>query len=215
MLLLNWVVRAVVHGSRIKLQPPQAPVLATPQRRRRQKQGGGGGGGGIGGCQELFYVRAEDEPGILDRGDGTLPCAQCVALLQVTHDAARRALHGTNLMSFLSVLGMAFGELLLTHLKQFRFSETVGLILMRYMDQYRTVVREFKSPKVDSAFELLRTLCTILVVPAVSVKGFLDEPTLAGVPKEELFAFVKLREDFQSRDGQRAQWAKDLVKGVM
>ena len=138
--------------------------------------------------------------------------ALSAALLQVTHDAAMRTLHGPNLSSFLSVLGMAFGDALLNHLKQFRFSETVGLIVMRDMDHYRSVISEFHCPRVESAFELLRTLCTILVVPAASVQGFLDEPTLAGVPKQELFAFVQLREDFQSRDGQRAAWATDVVK---
>eukprot|EP00057_Strongylocentrotus_purpuratus_P002371 XP_003724391.1 PREDICTED: exocyst complex component 5 [Strongylocentrotus purpuratus] len=79
-------------------------------------------------------------------------------------DTIKRCMDGKNINSALAELGIRFHRVVYDHLQQFTYNSMGAMLVICDVNEYRRLVKSFKVPVVNTLFEMLHSLCNLLVV---------------------------------------------------
>jgi len=128
----------------------------------------------------------------------------CKAFTQVTNllDTQHQHLVSTlgasaNVDAVLVDLGLGLQVVVLDHVKKFCFSTAGGMQLLRDLSALKTHVAKYRSSVVDDAFDMLRQVASLFLVPLEALRSVTEEPSLQRLPPKDLQSLIRLRADFQ------------------
>jgi hypothetical protein len=129
----------------------------------------------------------------------TTACLNCCAFMKSTLKNISHTLFGSNRESFLTELGLQFHRILVASLRNLTFNNDGAIRFMSDLSEYQKIVREFNIESVSNEFNNLRECSNIFIVKAENIESILLELDKT-ISKEELFSFVKMREDFKKNN---------------
>jgi len=131
--------------------------------------------------------------------DPTKVCQVLVKFVCNIYDTVVDTLDGRNVEIFLEELGLGIQKSLMAHFKKFKISKGLGgLKLMRDLAEYKDTLKLFQIPTVDEACEILGEISKIHLVAPENLKTVVEEGLLSRMDKNELLAYVRLRNDYKS-----------------
>ncbi|KAN0029803.1 hypothetical protein ACTA71_007940 [Dictyostelium dimigraforme] len=126
-------------------------------------------------------------------------CATVIKLIQSFYDMAKTNLQGKNFHIYVEELGLKSQFVFMNHFKKFKIGQGIGTLkLMRDLTEYRNLSKQFKSQKVDDAFELLFEISKLHLVNPENFKLVIEGGSLTRMSKQDLIIFIKQRSDFKS-----------------
>ncbi|KAN0023355.1 hypothetical protein ACTFIU_011525 [Dictyostelium citrinum] len=126
-------------------------------------------------------------------------CASVIKLIQSFYDMAKINLQGKNFHIYVEELGLKSQFVFINHFKKFKIGQGIGTLkLMRDLTEYRNLSKQFKSQKVDDAFELLFEISKLHLVNPENFKLVIEGGALTRMSKQDLIIFIKQRSDFKS-----------------
>ncbi|CAK8676468.1 unnamed protein product [Clavelina lepadiformis] len=128
----------------------------------------------------------------------TNACQNVCKYFKKVIEAIRTSLDGNNVEAVLKELGRHFHRLIYEHLQQYSFTSTGGMMAICDVNEYRICALQLKIPFVSSLFEVLHSLCNLLVVAPENLKQVCSGDQLANLDRTILHTFVQLRSDYKS-----------------
>lgn len=97
----------------------------------------------------------------------TVASSACLNVLQQIKPyltQLQRCLDGENLNATMTEFGCRFHRVIFDHLQQFQFNTAGAMCAICDVNEYRKLVRTFKSELVSQLFDILHALCNLLLV---------------------------------------------------
>eukprot|EP00752_Nemacystus_decipiens_P010830 g9629.t1 len=118
--------------------------------------------------------------------------------------------HRVDLRMLWEAVGLRVHELFVEHLKKSKVNVIGAFILANDVNRLQEVLGSFGCEVVTAAAEQLREIVNLYVVPPENLTSLMEQGMLAEMETEELVGFVRMRADYHTGVGSRAQWAKEL-----
>ncbi|PIK52521.1 putative exocyst complex component 5 [Apostichopus japonicus] len=80
----------------------------------------------------------------------------------------------------------------------FTYNPRGAMLVICDVNEYRRMVKSFQIPMVNSLFEMLHSLCNLLVVNSENLKMIINGEQLASIEKSVIMSFIQLRSDFKT-----------------
>ncbi|XP_071833640.1 exocyst complex component 5-like isoform X3 [Apostichopus japonicus] len=125
-------------------------------------------------------------------------CAKVMAFCEKHIDAIKSCLDGKNVSSVLLEFGIRFHRVIFDHLQNFTYNPRGAMLVICDVNEYRRMVKSFQIPMVNSLFEMLHSLCNLLVVNSENLKMIINGEQLASIEKSVIMSFIQLRSDFKT-----------------
>lgn len=125
-------------------------------------------------------------------------CASVVAYVTSTAAAIKAQLDGKNLKGMLVEFGFRLHKIIYEHLLQYQYNSIGAMLAICDVNEYRTCIKQLGCDQVIQLFDVLHSLCNLLVVPADNLRQVcLGEP-LSLLDKTTLHSFIQLRHDYKT-----------------
>ena len=149
-----------------------------------------------------FAPKEDDDAAMMLTAVKTGACQAGTAFL----DRVRRMLLETlddpaNASRVLRELGFGVIEVLLRHMKRFRYSQFGALRLLNDLQAYQSTLAEFGVGEVNDSFGILRELGNLFLVAPQNLAGVAGEGHLSGVDGKVLKEYISLRTDWKDVNG--------------
>ncbi|XP_072023600.1 exocyst complex component 5-like isoform X2 [Amphiura filiformis] len=125
-------------------------------------------------------------------------CAKVIPFVEKQVDTIKSCLDGKNVNAVLMEFGVRFHKVIFDHLQQFQYNSLGAMLVICDVNEYRRLVKTLKVPMVNTLFEMLHTLCNLLVVVPENLKQVVNGEQLGGLDKNVVMSFVQLRTDFKT-----------------
>eukprot|EP01133_Synstelium_polycarpum_P016642 gene16642-19773_t len=109
----------------------------------------------------------------------TPTCNAVLKLLNTLIDLARNCLQGKNFSIFVEELGQRSQFAFINHFKKFKIGQIGALKLIKDLTNYRDCAKQFKSHKVDDAFEILFEISKLHLVNPENFKSVIEGGALS------------------------------------
>lgn len=130
--------------------------------------------------------------------EATTACLKCCTELRNQLKVINQTIYGKNREYFVGELGSQYYKLLIKNLSKMVVSTIGAIRLMRDLKEYQKLVREFDVLSVEALFDNLRDISNLFIVPSENLESVLSELE-KNKTRDELFSFVKMREDFSKK----------------
>ncbi|KAI5809625.1 exocyst complex component Sec10-like protein [Peziza echinospora] len=128
----------------------------------------------------------------------TPTCTSIITFLERVVATIRQTLDGANLTHFLTELGTGFRNLLLEHLKKHQINSAGGLMLIKDISAYHTLVKSWGVKEVREGFELVHEIANLFVVNPAALRERLKDSVLVKVRPALLKVYLSKRDDYGS-----------------
>ncbi|KAK6182191.1 hypothetical protein SNE40_009929 [Patella caerulea] len=109
------------------------------------------------------------------------------------------SLDGKNVEIIMMELGKRFHRLIYEHVQQFYYNIIGGMLVICDVNEYRKLVKEeFKVPLLSRLFEVLHSLCNLLVVVPENLKTVITGDHLTELDEAVVSSFLQLRCDYKT-----------------
>ncbi|XP_015262374.1 PREDICTED: exocyst complex component 5 [Gekko japonicus] len=146
--------------------------------------------------QKKTDFKPEDEVNVLIQY--TNACSKVCAYVRKQVEKIRNSMDGKNVDTVLMEFGVRFHRLIYEHLQQYSYTLMGGMLAICDVAEYRKCAKEFKIALVLQLFDMLHSLCNLLVVNPDNLKQVCSGEQLAILEKNVLHSFVQLRLDYRS-----------------
>lgn len=125
-------------------------------------------------------------------------CATVVAYITSTIHTMKTQLDGKNLSGMLLEYGVRLHKLIYEHLLQYQFDSIGAMLAICDVNEYRTCIKQLECDQVVQLFDVLHSLCNLLVVPADNLRQICTGEPLSLLDKTTLLSFIQLRHDYKT-----------------
>lgn len=127
-------------------------------------------------------------------------CDRVVKYMVTTIARFKDQLDGKNLDVTLTEFGVRVHKIIYDHLIAFQYSSMGAMFVICDINEYRSCIKELNSPLVTKLFDVLHSLCSLLVVPADGVRSMCssDRDTLGTLDRSIIMAFLQQRVDYKT-----------------
>ncbi|CAD5227094.1 unnamed protein product [Bursaphelenchus xylophilus] len=122
-------------------------------------------------------------------------CALVVRYVQSMYDRIRESVDGKNLTAVLTEFGNGLYREVFNHIKSFNYNPTGALLLVCDINEYTKCVSEWHIPEVRRQFECLHAISNLMIVRPDNLVEAVAAASLTEIDKNDVFSFLKLRED--------------------
>lgn len=125
-------------------------------------------------------------------------CATVVAYVSSTIAAIKAQLDGKNLQGTLVEFGFRLHKIIYEHLLQYQYDSIGAMLAICDVNEYRTSIKQLASDQVIQLFDVLHSLCNLLVVPPDNLRQVCMGEPLSLLDKSTLHSFIQLRLDYKT-----------------
>lgn len=125
-------------------------------------------------------------------------CVLVVNYLNSTISTLKQQLDGQNLTSVLYELGLRFHRIIYDHLLQFQYNSMGAMLAICDVNEYRSFIKKLNCEVVVNLFDVLHSLCNLLLVPSENLRQVCVGEPLNQLDKTTLYSFIQLRVDFKT-----------------
>lgn len=128
-------------------------------------------------------------------------CATVVAYIQSTIifvKEQKTQLDGKNLEALLREFGFRLHRIIHDHLLQYQYDSIGAMLAICDVNEYRTCIKQMGCEQVVQLFDVLHSLCNLLVVPADNLRQVCVGEPLGLLDKVTLQSFIQLRSDYKT-----------------
>lgn len=125
-------------------------------------------------------------------------CAKVVSYVTVAMNAMKNQLDGKNLSGMLLEFGFRLHKIIYEHLLQYQYDSMGAMLAICDVNEYRTCAKQLGCEQVIQLFDVLHSLCNLLVVPTDNLRQICMGEPLSQLDKPILYSFIQLRQDYKS-----------------
>jgi len=125
-------------------------------------------------------------------------CEKVIRFLNVQVEKMRDSMDGKNIESILTELGTRLHRVIYEHILRFEYSSVGALSVTCDVGEYKKCVRDFKIPLLNTLFETLHVLCSLLSVLPNDLNLTFNREELMCLDPSIRMNFVQLRADFKT-----------------
>ena len=125
-------------------------------------------------------------------------CATVVAYITSTINTMKTQLDGKNLSAMLLEYGIRLHKLIYEHLLQYQYDSIGAMLAICDVNEYRTCIKDLGCEQVVQLFDVLHSLCNLLVVPPDNLRQICTGEPLSLLDKTTLLSFIQLRHDYKT-----------------
>lgn len=125
-------------------------------------------------------------------------CATVAAYITSTVSSIKAQLDGKNLQGMLVEFGFRLHKIIYEHLLQYQYDSMGAMLAICDVNEYRTCIKQLGSEHVVQLFDVLHSLCNLLVVPPDNLRQVCMGEPLSLLDRTTLHSFIQLRLDYKS-----------------
>lgn len=125
-------------------------------------------------------------------------CALVVNYMKSTTSTLKQHLDGQNIVALQYEMGIRFHRIIYDHLLQFQYNSMGAMLAICDVNEYRSLIKVLDCDTVIKLFDVLHSLCNLLLVPSENLRQVCVGEPLNQLDKLTLDSFIRLRMDFKT-----------------